>query len=218
MAGGGLPGPTAFPADPGPPLHGRIELTACTVDGCRYGTSGLGLCMRHRDRWSHSGNPDPVTWAAAVPAVVDADHGQCRLPFCTLWVHGRNLFCKAHQTRWRQLGRPAVDDFITHCLNRGKARIDFRGMTPQLKLEFQYAVQCRFDQQSITAPAAVVNWAIGLAADAGVASLLDHDEQHWRTATATATALPASRRVPTKGFWSTPTPSWRCWQRAPAGM
>ena len=180
----GRPDLPVFLTDPGPPLHGRIELTACTVDGCRYGTSGLGLCMRHRDRWSHSGHPDPVAWAATVAAVVDSDHEQCGLPFCALWVHGDNLFCKAHQTRWRQLGRPAVDDFITHCLNRGKARINFRGLTPQLKLEFQYAVQCRFDQQGITAPAAVVNWAIGLAADAGVASLLDHHEQHWRTSTA----------------------------------
>ena len=105
---------------------------------------------------------------------------QCRLPFCTLWVHGRNLFCKAHKTRWCQLGRPAVDDYITHCLNRGKARISFHDLTPQLKLEFQYALQCRFDRKSITAPTAVVNWAIHLAADAGVTSLLDHDEQQWR--------------------------------------
>lgn len=176
----GCPDLSAFLTDPGLPLPGRIELTACTVEGCRYGVSGLGLCMRHRDRWSHSGDPDPAAWAAAAPPVVEPDHAQCRLPFCTLWVHGRNLFCKAHKTRWCQLGRPAVDDYITHCLNRGKARISFHDLTPQLKLEFQYALQCRFDQKSITAPTAVVNWAIRLAADAGVSSLLDHDEQQWR--------------------------------------
>lgn len=74
------------------------------------------------------------------------------------------------------------------CLDRGKVRIHFSPLTPQLKLEFQYAVQCRVDQQSIIAPAAVVNWAIRLAADAGVSSLLDHNEQQWRALTATNSA------------------------------
>ncbi len=175
-------------ADPGPPLPGRIELTACSVDGCRYGVNGLGLCMRHRDRWSHSGQADPAAWAATVPTVVEPGHRQCGLPFCTLWVHSDNLFCKAHHTRWCQLGRPAVADYITHCLDRGKVRIHFSSAAAQLKLEFQYATQCRVDQQSIITPAAVVNWAIRLAADAGVSSLLDHDEQQWRMLTATNSA------------------------------
>ena len=183
---------SAFLADPGPQLPGRIELTACNVDGCRYGVSGMGLCMRHRDQWSHSGVPDPVVWTAAVLAVVESDHQECGLPFCTLWVHGHNLFCKAHKTRWCQLGRPAVDDYITHCLNRGKARISFHDLTPQLKLEFQYALQCRFDRKSITAPTSVVNWAICMAADAGVSSLLDHDEQQWRKLIATNSANKAA--------------------------
>ena len=180
----GRPELAVFLADPGCPLPGRIELSGCTVVGCRYGVGGVGLCMTHRDRWSHSGHPDPAAWAADLPPVVEVDHPQCGLPFCTLWVHGRNLFCKAHNTRWCQLGRPPVDDYITHCLNRGKARISFHGLTPLLKLEFQYAVQCRSDQRSITAPAAVVNWAIRLAADAGVSSLLEHDDQRWRMLTA----------------------------------
>jgi len=175
-------------ADPGPPLPGRIELTACSVDGCRYGVNGLGLCMRHRDRWSHSGHPDPAAWAATVPTVVEPGHRQCGLPFCTLWVHSDNLFCKAHHTRWCQLGRPVVADYITHCLDRGKVRIHFSSGAAQLKLEFQYAVQCRVDQQSIITPVAVVNWAIRLTADAGVSSLLDHDEQQWRALTATSSA------------------------------
>ena len=39
-----------------------------------------------------------------------------------------HLFCKSHETRWRQLGRPAVEDYVAHCLLRGRARIDFRGL------------------------------------------------------------------------------------------
>ena len=96
-----------------------------------------------------------------------------------------------HQTRWRQLGRPEVEDFIAHCLLRGRARIDFRGLAPQLRLEFQYAVQCRHDQQTITAPPPVVTWAIAQAIDAGVGSLLALTEPQWRA----LTAGPAARRI-----------------------
>jgi len=66
------------------------------------------------------------------------------------------------------------------CLLRGKARIDFRPLAGQLKLEFQYAVQCRHGQQTITAPPPVVTWALRLAANSGVVSLLDYQAQHWR--------------------------------------
>lgn len=174
-----------FLADPGPALKGRSGLTSCTVGGCRFGTSGFGLCMRHRSTWSRSGQPDPAVWAAGVPAVLGADRVECRLPFCTLWTENdKHLFCKSHETRWQQLGRPDVEAYVAHCLLRGKARIDFRGLEPQLKLELQYAVQCRHDAQTITAPPPVVTWALRLAANAGVTSLLDHDERHWRELTA----------------------------------
>lgn len=55
------PDRASFLADPGPPLRGRIELTSCTVTGCRYGTSGRGLCGRHRDKWQQAGRPEPCT-------------------------------------------------------------------------------------------------------------------------------------------------------------
>ncbi|MGH3847309.1 MAG: hypothetical protein ACRDS0_38705, partial [Pseudonocardiaceae bacterium] len=106
-------------------------------------------------------------------------------PFCTLWPENdKHQFCKSHETRWRQLGSPTVADYIAHCLLRGKARIDFRGLAPQPMLELQYAVQCRHDQQAITAPPTVVNWAIGQVKAAGVGSLLDHPHEQWRALTA----------------------------------
>jgi hypothetical protein len=145
--------------------------------------------MCHYGGWVRSGKPDPAAWAANRPAVPDGDHAECRLPFCTLWTeHSGHLFCRSHQNRWRQLGCPDLEDFIDHCLTRGKVRIDFRDLTPQLKLEFQYAVQCRYDQQRFTAPPAVVTWAIRIAANAGVSSLLDHDEDRWREITVSKTS------------------------------
>jgi hypothetical protein len=122
-----------FLTDPGPPLNGRRDLTSCTVPGCRYGSSGLGLCMRHRSAWPTSGHTDPAVWASTALAADPADLTICRLPFCSLWVESaRNLFCKAHETRWRMQGRPDVEAFIAGCLLRGRARIDFPGLSPQL--------------------------------------------------------------------------------------
>jgi hypothetical protein len=44
----------------------------------------------------------------------------CR--FCDSWTeNGTDLFCKAHETRWRQLGCPDAEEFIALCLLRGKA-------------------------------------------------------------------------------------------------
>ncbi len=181
----GRPDLAGFLADPGPALQGRVELTHCTVPGCRYGSSGFGLCMRHRSAWVRSGHPDPAVWAAANAVPAGPGRAECGLPFCTLWPENdKHQFCKSHETRWRQLGSPTVADYIAHCLLRGKARIDFRGLAPQPMLELQYAVQCRHDQQAITAPPTVVNWAIGQVKAAGVGSLLDHPHEQWRALTA----------------------------------
>ena len=74
-----------------------------------------------------------------------------------MWTeNARNLYCKSHTTRWAQLGRPDSAEYIAHCQQRGKARIDFRGLAPQLKLEFQYAVQSRHDQATIIAAPPVI--------------------------------------------------------------
>ena len=170
-----------FLADPGPTLNGRRDLTPCSVSGCRYGSSGSRLCMRHRSAWTRDGRPDPEGWAARAGLLGPADPAQCLLPFCTLWTeNARNRYCKSHATRWRQLGRPDSADYLTHCLQRGKARIDFRGLAPQLALELQYAVQCRHDQATIITEAPVVTWAIRVVTDAGVTSLLDRTAQQWR--------------------------------------
>ena len=170
-----------FLADPGPTLNGRRDLMPCSVSGCRYGSSGFGLCMRHRSAWTRDGRPDPDGWAARACLLGPPDPAQCLLPFCTLWTeNAKNLYCKSHATRWRQLGRPDSADYVAHCLQRGKARIDFRGLAPQLALELQYAVQCRHDQATIITAPPVVTWAIRVATDAGVTSLLDRSAQQWR--------------------------------------
>ncbi|WP_240361739.1 tyrosine-type recombinase/integrase [Streptomyces sp. MBT27] len=176
----GSPDIAVFLTDPGPRLRGVAELTHCTVSGCRFGAAGKGLCSRHRDKWSRSGSTDPATWAASAPPLPGADRTECALPTCTLWVENRaNAFCKSHHVRWRQDGDPPVEDFITECQSFGLPRVDFRGLAPQLKLEFQHAVQARRDAQTVTAPARLVAAAIRRAQDERVTSLLDYSAERW---------------------------------------
>jgi integrase len=177
----GCPDLTEFLTDPGPPQMGRRELGGCTVRGCRYGISGHGLCARHRDKWERAGRPDAAAWAASLPAVDQHGQVECGLPFCTLWAETNdNVFCKGHTTRWRQAGFPDVAEFIASCERYGRATTDFRGLTPQLKLELQYAVQCRRDEQSATAPPRVLRLTIRQAAESGASSLLELSEEEWR--------------------------------------
>ncbi len=177
----GRPTMAVFVADPGPALNGRRNLTPCSVTGCRYGSNGFGLCTRHRRDWESAGQPDPGGWSAQAGLLGPPDPAQCGLPFCALWTeNARQLYCKSHATRWAQLGRPDNAAYVAHCQLRGKARIDFRGLAPQLKLELQYAVQCRHDQATITTAPPIVAWTIRMATDAGVISLLDYIPQQWQ--------------------------------------
>ncbi len=174
----GRPDLSVFAADPGPRMNGRSEPGRCTAAGCRFGVNALGLCMRHYGQWKRAGRPDRGSWAPSEPPPVRA---QCTLPFCSLWVENiQGRYCRTHTTRWRQLRRPDHDQYVEWCLLRGRARVDFRGLAPQLRLEFQYAMQCRHDQQTISTPPYVVRWAIRQAQAAAVASLLDLSADRWR--------------------------------------
>jgi integrase len=177
----GQPELAEFLTDAGPPLRGRAELSCCTVTGCRYGAAGHGLCYRHRTAWERAGRPDAITWAAGVSIVDTGGRIVCRLPFCHLWAETSTaLFCKSHSTRWQRSGHADPEEFIGDCTRLGKALFDFRRLPPQLRLELQYAVQCRSDAGTVAAPPTAVMPAIGWASQAGVSSLLDLSERQWQ--------------------------------------
>ena len=97
-----------------------------------------------------------------------------------MWTENpQSVFCKSHKTAVAPArAAPTSDEFVAHCQRLGNARIDFRGLAPQLKLELQYAVQCRHDRphdladrsQSLDRPHA----------NAAVTSLLDLSAEQWR--------------------------------------
>ncbi|WP_241002957.1 tyrosine-type recombinase/integrase [Streptomyces sp. CB01881] len=178
----GCPPMTDFLADPGPPVRGRRSLAACVVAGCRYGRGAKnGLCAKHRDRWGRAGKPDLAAWDAPDLAPGDSAASECRLPCCDLWVASpTKFFCAGHDDRWQRHGRPDPDRFIADCELVGTASIDLRDLAAQLRLEIQYALQCRHDARSRTAAPRLVMPAVRRVTALGITSLLDLSEQQWR--------------------------------------
>jgi hypothetical protein len=103
----------------------------------------------------------------------------CALPGCALWAELDGGWCRSHHVRWRQRGRPAAYEFITYCASYGEDHFDFRPLPPQLRLEIQYAIQCRVDaNRTRTTPRSIKPLLDYLVAD-GAASLLDHPIEDW---------------------------------------
>ena len=120
---------------------------------------------------------------------------------CAAAECGRPVFagtmCAAHSRRWRRLGQPEAAQFLASPgpAPRGRggaAVIDCRNLPAQLKLELQYAIQCRRDEQTVTAPFRVVNMAVGWARQAGVCSMLDLSGPQWRQLVRSTRRVPAA--------------------------
>jgi len=187
----GRPDLEDFLADSGPPVRGRSPLPSCAADGCHYGRGGGGLCSRHRDRWDRAGRPGLASWEAPELAAPDTRPAECRLPFCSLWAENpAKMFCRSHDDRWQRQGRPDPGRFTIDCELAGTAHVDLRDLVPQLRLEFQYALQCRHDARSRTARPRLVMQAVRQAGRAGVSSLLDRPEQQWRQAAGSQVRAP----------------------------
>jgi len=177
----GRPDIDVFAASASPEGLGRKDLTVCIVDGCRHGGARRGLCVRHHGFWERAGKPDRAVWLAGLDPVQDPGHLVCALSYCTLWTRGSSPFCVNHRSRWEFVGRPDIDEFTVLCESYGNDRFDFRtlGDRRQLKLELQYALQCRHDERQVKTPAAVARPGIALVAASPVASLLDWPIERW---------------------------------------
>jgi integrase len=181
----GRPDLDRFVATADPTVVGRRSATPCLVAWCRFGAARRGLCIRHHERWERAGRPDPASWAGSAPEPLGwgRDRPACRLPFCTLWAHGRQPFCVAHISRWHRAGRPQVEEFIGSCATHGEARYDLRLLpSPGLRLELQFALQCRHDDRRATLTPQIVAPLLRRIAASGVASLLDWPIERWELA------------------------------------
>jgi integrase len=104
----------------------------------------------------------------------------CRVSFCDLWAQGNRPFCSSHARRWRTAGHPDLERFIRDCEDHGRPRFDFRQLQLQVRLELQYALQCRSDEGRIKTQPELAMRVVRVVARSGVESLLDWPEATWR--------------------------------------
>jgi site-specific recombinase XerD len=177
----GKPPMETFVANPGGSLPDG-PLPTCAVTGCSYGRASRGLCERHRRRWRRAGEPDLASWVAVAPAPTPSEHRRCRLALCGLWAEtATSPFCRSHRLNWYSHGRPDVEEFILLRNSRGEDRFDLRKLAgrQQLKLEIQYALQCRRDERRVSTVSGVVSPVIRLLAGSGTTSLLERPFTYW---------------------------------------
>ena len=122
------------------------------------------------------------TWRSALDySPPSPPPGTCLVPYCERWATQTSAFCRTHHKSWRRAGRPDAGEFAAARADPGTGCewIDVRCLPRQLRLEIQYALQCRGDErQAPLRPARVQRILRDLAAT-GAISLLDRAEEEW---------------------------------------
>ena len=183
----GKPDLAGFIATTDPRLKGHQKLKSCRASGCLYGRKERGLCTRHLYAWQQAGRPELDSWLAALPAETPPEDPPpaCRISYCGLWARAGLPFCISHGNRWRERGRPDIDEYARSYEDDsvpGHERIDVSGLDAHLRLEVQYALQGRHDDGAIKIAPAAVQTVVAFLAAAAPPSLLDRDEDSWRHA------------------------------------
>ena len=180
----GRPPLDAFAATTDPRWQRQRPNTRCQVPNCGYGVARSGLCSAHFQRWDRSGRPDLEPWLTTAPAVRQPMPGaSCLIVHCHLWPHGASALCRAHEGAWRANGRPEIDDFARRFLPKSTTAdetIELGKLARQLKLEVQYALQCRRDDRTGKLAPAIVRRAVNFLAEGSTVSLLDNGEDELR--------------------------------------
>src|SRR4051794_2870792 len=120
----------------------------------------------------------------------------CAVPGCVRTARGQGLCPGHHQRWWRKEGKPDLDRFIATtdpqlaspfgkdpvaAVPAYECLVDLTTLAPQLKLEVQYLLQCRRDEQQTRIQVSTVARLVRLLADLPLTSLLDWDEPTWRS-------------------------------------
>ena len=121
----------------------------------------------------------------------------CAVPGCVRAARGRGLCPGHHQRWWRSEGRPDLARFIattdpstggrfgksaaSGVVPASECQVSLAALAPQLRLEARYVLQCRCDEQLARTPVTTVARMVRLLADLPITSLLDWDEEAFRT-------------------------------------
>ena len=164
-------------------MRGNAPMMPCLAPGCGYGRNSTGLCVAHIRIWQSAGHPDLRRWLDALPlAGITAPHGLCRVPSCALWATARTPLCVSHAARWRTSGRPDVEVFAGAYDDTPLVQdhIDLLLLEPPLRMEMQYVLQQRRDEQQVRIQPRLIQHAIYVLARTGMGSLLEWPEDRWR--------------------------------------
>ena len=169
---------------PGGAWRGHAPQAPCRIPGCGFGIAGQRLCSRHYQSWRKAGQPDLGSWMASLePATARPGQAACLVGPCERWAEPTSPLCRGHQRRWKYAGRPDLPDFVRSCeMPAGDFKqIDLTALSRQLRLEVQYALQCRSDDRTVRNKPDVVRMAARRLADSGAGSLLDLTEKEWHS-------------------------------------
>ena len=185
----------------------RDRLSSCPVLGCRYGRAQAGgLCSEHYQRWEAAGRPDLPRWLSTSPPLPAQPPPACAIDSCDLWAHANTALCWRHTRRWKSLGRPAIADYL-HDQNQAvpeHERIDLRPLSAHLRLEMQYVLQRRRDDQTTRTSLSTARQVVRFLTAMKVGSLLDWPEEtlsgrfrddHRKAGTAHALLIYARRQI-----------------------
>ncbi len=164
--------------------NGRRQLASCKVPACQYASSSKGMCERHHAQWKRSGEAGHASWMASAaplrpPSPVPPI---CAIVYCALWCKGRAPFCSGHNGYWRQCrSRMSMQEFtaLYEADRSDQEWIDLRNLPAQLRLEVQYVLQSRRDEERARLIPRYVQRTVNALADVGAASFLQHDEEYW---------------------------------------
>jgi integrase len=174
-----------FTASTSPRWRGQ-QYQSCQVPACQYASSAHGLCQNHYRGWTRAGRTPLTVWVGTQPAVTPGPTPRtCLISSCDLWTHAQQQLCFPHNQRWRRHRRSEQTDitqFAHDCdaeRHDSAARVDLGCLEPQIRLEVQYALQCRRDQTKAKVQPGTVGTLARFLAGTGAESLLEHSEQLW---------------------------------------
>jgi integrase len=121
----------------------------------------------------------------------------CAVPRCVRAARAQGLCPGHHQRWWRTEGKPPLARFTattdpqvagrfgnsaaSGVVPACECQVSLAALAPQLRLEVQYVLQCRRDERLARTPVTTVARMVRLLAGLPVTSLLDWDEETFRT-------------------------------------
>ena len=172
-------------------MRGRAPAVKCAVSDCsRSARSAVsrGLCGAHYERWRVRSDTGVslgsfIATVSTAPPALGSLRDACRVPGCEFPRRGAAQLCDYHQhlhkmqSRARKSEDPedALEDFLARIECPGLPLYSVAGMPSPLRLEMQFALQCRSDDRRTGFYDEMFSNVRRVLRERGVRSLLDPD-------------------------------------------